>query len=126
MQERLAAWPGRVLSQFRVTPISLILDFWELDDDCSAWLYAAELQVGLPPGLRVRRGSSEAVVAMHALLGREVTAVEVAGGRLRLAFAEGSEVLVAPRPGEQAWALTFEQGGSITGESGGRLEVWPG
>ena len=33
---------------------------------------------------------------MHALLGREVTAVEVTEGHLRLAFAEGAEVLVAP------------------------------
>ena len=125
--ERLGAWVGRVLSQVRVSDVSLVLDFWELDDEFSAWLYADEIEVSgsgvNPVESRVRRTSSEAVVAMHALLGREVTAAEVAEGRLRLAFAEGAEVLVAPESNQQAWALTFEQGGSITCEADGALDV---
>lgn len=129
MQERLAAWAGRRLSQFRVSEASLILDFWELDDDYTAWLYADELQVtasGVAPVQPRRRTGREAIVALHALLGREVAAAEVAGGALRLAFAEGGEVIVAPAPDEQAWALTFEQGGSVTCEPGGVLDVRPG
>jgi hypothetical protein len=126
-QERLGAWVGRALSQVRVSAVSLVLDFWELDDDFSAWLYADEIEVSgsgvNPVESRVRRTSSEAVVAMHALLGREVTAAEVTEGHLRLAFAEGAEVLVAPESNQQAWALTFEQGGSITCEADGALDV---
>ena len=44
MQERLAAWAGRRLSQFRVSEASLILDFRGLDDDYTAWLYADEFR----------------------------------------------------------------------------------
>jgi len=132
MQERLASWVGRVLTQVRVNAVSCVLDFWELDDNFSAWLYADEFQVGGSGDgsveQRVRRTSSEGVTALHALLGREVTAAEVTEGRLRFAFTEGSEVFVAPHTSEQAWALTFEQGGSITCEAGGALGVrvgWP-
>jgi hypothetical protein len=127
MHERLAEWVGRVLTQVRVNAVSCILDFQELEDDFSAWLYADEFRVGGSGGgsvdQRVRRTSSEAVIALHALLGREVTAAEVTEGNLRLAFVEGREVLVAPHASEQAWALSFEQGGSITCEAGGALSV---
>lgn len=126
-QERLGAWVGRALTQVRVSAASLVLDFWELDDDCSAWLYADAIEVSGSGAdrveLRVRRTSSEAIVALHSLLGGEVTAAEVTDGRLRLAFAAGAEVLVGPESHQQAWALTFEQGGSITCESGGALDV---
>jgi hypothetical protein len=40
-----------------------------------------------------------------------------------LAFTAGAEVIVAPEPNQQAWALTFEQGGSITCEADGALDV---
>lgn len=124
VQERLAGWTGRVLSQFRVSSVSLILDFWEVDDDFTAWLYADEIQVdGLPLGPRVGRTSSEAVGALHALLGREVSTPDVSGGRLRFAFREGLALRVDPQPDAQAWALAFEQGGSITCEPGGALDV---
>ena len=130
MQERLAAWAGRRLSQFRVSEASLSLDFWGLDDDYTAWLYADELQVtasgAAPVEPRLRRTGREAIVALHALLGRDVAAAEVTGGALRFAFAEGGEVVVEPAPDEQAWALTFEQGGSVTCEPGGVLDVRAG
>ena len=58
-QERLGAWVGRALSQVRVSAVSLVLDFWELDDDFSAWLYADEIEVSAsgvnPVESRVRR-----------------------------------------------------------------------
>ena len=65
-------------------------------------------------------------MALRALLGRDVAAAEVTGGALRFAFAEGGEVVVEPAPDEQAWALTFEQGGSVTCEPGGVLDVRAG
>jgi len=114
---------GRVLSQVRVSGVSLVLDFWELDDDISAWLYADEFEVRDPEVGPVGRTSSEAVVALHALLGREVTSVELTESRLRLVFAQRAEVLVGPQQHQQAWALSFEQGGSITCEAGGALSL---
>lgn len=90
--------------------MSVVLDFWELDDDFSAWLYAEVFEVRRSSGgplFRYRRTSSEAVAAVHALLGHGVTAVDVSGGRLSLAFAGGAEVLVRPLPDDQSWALSF-------------------
>lgn len=128
-QERLTLWVGRSLSEVRISEVSLVLSFWEHDDNFSAWFYAEDIQVsstGVDDGqLTLRRSSSDVLVALHALLGVSVVRIEVLGGRLRIAFEGGVEVLVEPQTHAQAWALAFEQGGSITCRPGGALDVRP-
>ena len=72
---------------------------------------------------QLRRDSADALVALHALLGGEVAALDVSRGRLRIAFAQGHEVLVDPVLDDQAWALSFEAGGSITCAADGKVDV---
>lgn len=123
---RLRTWVGRSLSQIRVSDVSLVLDFWELDDDYYAWIYADMLYVRDStegPMHQLRRDSADALVALHALLGGEVAALDVSRGRLRIAFAQGHEVLVDPVLDDQAWALSFEAGGSITCAADGKVDV---
>lgn len=120
---------GRRLLGFRVTLISLVLDFGEQGDDpgtYTMWIYADEVGFAGTDGRddqRHARTSAAAALSLHALLGRELREVDVAEGRLRLVLSDAAEVSVEPEPDSQAWALIFEIGELIECNPGGALSV---